>query len=291
MPKFILGTAQFGMHYGINNKNGKIPIKEISAILNQAFKSKINFVDTAHSYKESQKILGRFKRKFSINFNVISKLPICKPDEVFRIVNADIKTLGIKQFYGYLVHDFNEYKKNENIWGKLSELKEYGKIKKIGFSLYYPWQVDYILKKNITVDLIQIPFSIFDQRFAPQLPGLKKRGVEILARSIFLQGLVFMEPGNLPDYFQKIKANIQRLYDLSNTHGIPVAALCLRFVASYKEIDGMVVGVDNLTHLKELICYFRYCSLPGNLRKALTGLRANEEKIILPFKWRFKSSK
>ena len=31
--KLILGTAQFGMKYGVNNKVGKIPKKEIVKIL------------------------------------------------------------------------------------------------------------------------------------------------------------------------------------------------------------------------------------------------------------------
>ena len=38
--KFILGTAQFGMNYGISNKNGKIKSNEIFKILNFLKKKK-----------------------------------------------------------------------------------------------------------------------------------------------------------------------------------------------------------------------------------------------------------
>lgn len=41
--KIILGTAQFGMKYGIANNSGKIKYPEINRILNFLGKKKLNY--------------------------------------------------------------------------------------------------------------------------------------------------------------------------------------------------------------------------------------------------------
>ena len=58
--KFILGTAQFGMNYGISNKNGKIKSNEIFKILNFLKKKKVSYLDTANSYKLSEREIGKY---------------------------------------------------------------------------------------------------------------------------------------------------------------------------------------------------------------------------------------
>ena len=45
--KIILGTAQFGLDYGINNQSGKVTDKDINQILNYAFENGIKELDTA----------------------------------------------------------------------------------------------------------------------------------------------------------------------------------------------------------------------------------------------------
>ena len=52
--KIILGTAQFGLDYGINNQNGKVSDKDVDQILNYAFESGIKELDTASSYGNSE---------------------------------------------------------------------------------------------------------------------------------------------------------------------------------------------------------------------------------------------
>ena len=58
--RIILGTAQFGIPYGISNKKGKIPKKEIFKILDYAFRKNIRYLDTASGYGKSEQIIGDF---------------------------------------------------------------------------------------------------------------------------------------------------------------------------------------------------------------------------------------
>ena len=85
------------------------------------------------------------------------------------------------------------------------------------------------------------------------LKELKKRGVEIHARSIFLQGLLLMKRDNLPSKFLKWK----KIWDewfiwLGKNPNISQMELCLSYALSIQEIDTLIIGVNNIQQLNEL---------------------------------------
>ena len=63
--------------------------------------------------------------------------------------------------------------------------KKEGLIKKIGFSLYNPQELEKLFELNYIPDLIQVPFNLIDRRFEPYLKELKNMDIEIHVRSIF----------------------------------------------------------------------------------------------------------
>ena len=73
LSKISLGSANFGLNYGINNKK-KIKFYEVEKILNFANKVKICKIDTAQSYGDSEKVIGKYIDKFKTKWNVTSKL-------------------------------------------------------------------------------------------------------------------------------------------------------------------------------------------------------------------------
>jgi uncharacterized protein len=54
--KIVLGTVQFGLDYGINNKNGKIKFAEVNSILNFAWENGIRLLDSAYRYGDSEEV-------------------------------------------------------------------------------------------------------------------------------------------------------------------------------------------------------------------------------------------
>ena len=70
--KIILGGAQFGMKYGIANKNGEISSKNLRKILNYAINEKVHIIDTATSYKRSLKKIS----DISHNDNIKKKIKV-----------------------------------------------------------------------------------------------------------------------------------------------------------------------------------------------------------------------
>lgn len=289
--KIILGTAQFGMNYGINNFKGKIAKKEAFKIIDAARKVGIDTFDTAITYGDSENILGEFNAQSSHKLVIISKLPECIPGEVQAYVNASLKKLNLNRIYGYLVHNFKNYRRFPELFNKLCNLKAEGKVSKIGFSLYYPNELEYLLSKNVSFDLIQIPLSIFDQRFLPYLYELKKKKVEVHARSVFLQGLIFKKPEEMKGVFSPLNDKLKQLSVLARDNSISLLNLFLNFVLFQDYVDKVVVGVDSLTNLKELIAV---ASKQNEAKKRIFNLadyKIEDEQIIVPANWKVQKIK
>jgi len=284
MNKLALGTVQFGLDYGINNKLGQTSKSEIEKILDLAFSSGIDCLDTAQAYGDSETILGEILDGGK-KFNIISKLDSQNIRNVCSSFETSLKNLRVNQLYGFLYHDFNSYKNNVDSIKYLLDYKSEGKINKIGFSLYYPDQLEFLLNENIPVDLIQVPYNIFDRRFELYFEEAKKRDIEIHIRSVFLQGCFFIDPDKLPPFLFKIKNKIVKLRKLSEHNKIPLNSLCLNFANINEYIDKIVIGVDTQDNLRDNVEALNKVEEFNILKNEMLDLQEEDEKIILPFNW------
>ena len=71
MTKIAIGTVQFGQKYGITNKLGQVGKLEVKKILELAREKKIDLLDTAITYGNSEKVLGEIGVS---NFTIVTKL-------------------------------------------------------------------------------------------------------------------------------------------------------------------------------------------------------------------------
>jgi len=284
--KLVLGTAQFGLDYGISNKTGQIPENQVFEILDEAIRSGIDVLDTAYAYGNSELVIGNFIKKHGNVFKIISKLPECDSRDVKNIFESSLERLGVDGLYGYMCHSFQYCIDNPEIWDILEKLKYEGKIEKIGISLYHPSELECIIEKKIYIDIIQVPYNIFDRRFEEYFPVLKKMGVKIFVRSVFLQGLVFKNPSELDNYFAKIKGKITQLHSLAVELNIPIAVLCLNVAIFNEFVDQVVVGVDSVQNLKEIVSSSVYHDDVKKIIPKLHSLREDDENMILPINWK-----
>ena len=72
--KIAIGTAQFGLDYGIANKHGRVSANEIRSILNFALENNINTLDTAKVYGNSEKSIGDYLEESKKKWNIITKI-------------------------------------------------------------------------------------------------------------------------------------------------------------------------------------------------------------------------
>jgi len=245
--KLGLGTVQFGLPYGISNKNGQTSTTEVAKILATAKSYEIEVLDSASAYGNSEEVLG--KEDLS-SFKVISKfMPESNTKPIFKQLKKSLESLGLNFLYGYLAHRPMSLLEQPGQWDQLIQFKEERKIKKIGFSLNEPEELHTLLNKGYIPEIVQVPFNYFDNRFEDSLILLKKMNCEIHTRSTFLQGLFFIEPDRLSSYFNEIKSNLR---ELQSSHENLSASL-LNFVLNKDFIDKVIVGVENTNQLRENI--------------------------------------
>lgn len=241
--KIALGTVQFGLDYGISNKEGKPNQKSVQEIITFAKNSCIELIDTASAYGNAEAVLG--KEDLS-SFKIVSKfLPTNTLNNIHRSLKDSLDKLKVDRLYGYLAHRANSVTVKD--WGILKSYKREGMIEKIGFSYQSVDEVERTLKLGFIPDLVQIPFNYFDDRFEGVCLKLKEYNVEIHSRSTFLQGLFFMNNTELSNSFREVQDVIT---ELQKRFKDQLSGHLLNYVVNQKFIDYVVIGVQNKSQLE-----------------------------------------
>lgn len=281
VKKLVLGTVQFGLNYGINNQSGQVSQNEVAKILQWAKKSGIKTLDTSSAYGTSESVLGKAFSENNLQFQIISKYPPSE-ENVATVFASSIGKLHQKKLYGYLVHNFEYYQSHPQLWEEMKQLKAEGKIEKIGFSLYNTVQLKYLLDRRVMFDILQFPYNLFDRQFDAYLPLLKKNGVEIHTRSVFLQGLFFKDLDSLSVQLEPLKPYLLQIRNYCAAHTISTEQCALSFVLHNPFIDGVLIGVDNVSQLQNNINVAAHTVEVDELAQQII---VNETSLLNPSNW------
>lgn len=287
--KLGLGTAQFGIDYGITNQSGKTDFSEVKRILNYAKQKGITLLDTAAAYGDSEKKLGNVIGN-DAQFKIVTKITnIFKQknieQHILNQVNQSLHNLQRDHLEVLMIHHAEDLL-NVNgpiCYEVLKDLKMQNVVNKIGCSIYEPNDIEHILSRY-QLDVIQVPINIFDQRLIEgnYLKHLKKQKIEIHARSLFLQGLILIEPKNIPSNLKNSIPYVNILRLEAEKHQLTPLQLDLQFVKSINEIDFGIVGVNNLQQLIEIEQSFKHTTINDvDYRK----FAINDVRLIDPRKW------
>lgn len=275
MSKLVLGTVQFGLQYGVNSA-GRPSEEAVKGILAEAAKGGISTLDTSSAYGNSEEILGECITPEG-EFKIVSKYPK-GGIPVGEMFNGSLNRLKVKRLYGYLLHHFEVYKNNPKVWDEFIALKEAGKVQKIGFSLYSPEELQFILDNKSPFDLIQVPFNIFDKKFLPLMKEVHEKGVEVHVRSTFLQGLFFKDRNALPEKLQPMKKYLLQLDEFSKKSGLSISEIALNYNLQNPYIDGVLIGVDNVEQLKTNLASVK--DMPIDIE-----IEVKEQELLNPVNW------
>ncbi|MBI2045820.1 MAG: aldo/keto reductase [Parcubacteria group bacterium] len=263
MMKLALGTVQLGLPYGINNKTGKPSRDSAFAILDKAIESGITVFDTASLYGDAEEVLGEFiaSRQMEKRVSVVSKMrPLTAEDFVQGVASVmqeeaekSARRLHVPILDGYLLHDASGMYNPEIIMG-LKILKDTGIVKHIGVSIYEEKDALYAASLG-SIDYIQIPYNIFDQRLDKTdfFTLTKKNHIKVFARSAFLQGLLLMDIDAIPKHLAGAASYIQKLDVILKEYGFMRQQAALLFSYFNGNIDYVVIGVDTVKQLEEHI--------------------------------------
>ncbi len=251
----ILGTAQFGLDYGVSNESGKTDQDEVKRILNMAITNDIQYLDTAPVYGDSEQVLSA---NVGNRFKVNTKLKPLTSDGVESVLNALKSSIYLfgGSLWGVTVHNIKDLESTDyvKVIDTLNSYKKNNVIKNIGISVYRPEDIEMALY-YIKPDFVQLPFNIYDQRFKdlPVIEKIRKFGCEIHVRSVFLQGLLLMNKDTIKNELGNILTNHDYLADYAAASKLTVYELCLKWVFQQKWIDKLVVGVNDLSQFNTLI--------------------------------------
>jgi len=284
--KLILGTVQFGLEYGINNKKGKPPMRQSFAVLDKAYMGGIKRLDTADAYGNAIDIIGEYHTNHGI-FKILSKFNFSDNDyDIFKKVKNTQKILGINTFEVYSYHSFKDFISNKKTQEKLSKLKQQKLINKIGISIYTNQEFEIVIDSDI-IDVIQIPFNILDNynKKGALIARAKQKGKEIHARSVFLQGLFFMDETDVITKLKPLVSYLERIKNFCKKQEIPVNELALMYVISNPEIDGVLIGVDNVEQLTENLNCLK-CKHTQAINDFVNTLDIKEIELLNPTNWK-----
>lgn len=256
-----LGTAQFGMVYGIANYSGRPDPQAVHDILVAAKGYGIEVLDTAIAYGASETVIGEAGLGLG-GWQVITKLPNV-PDGIQDIVgwmeielSASMRRLGVTHLHGVLLHAPAQLRteRGPKIGEALATIVDRGLASRIGVSIQHPETDIPAVMAVMDPHLIQAPLNILDRSLlsTAYTKKLRASGCQVHSRSAFLQGLLVLPTAARPTWCSKF-APFWQEWDrwLEKVDLSPVEA-CLRFVRNCDQVDHVVIGVETLAQLRDM---------------------------------------
>ncbi len=290
-PRLGLGTVQFGMNYGIANTRGQPTAEEVKGILRAASYNGIRLLDTAASYGDAEEAIGNSGE--AGRFAIITKtlpLRLCGQDRepleaVQEAFSKSLRRLRSESLDTVLVHDANDLLGpcGQEIYGQLQEYCRQGLVRRVGVSAYTGDEVDAVLDR-FKLDVVQVPVNAFDQRLPRrgQLQRLSRLGIEIHVRSVFLQGLLLLEPKQLSAYLAPLEPKLVAWRRWLDKDGLTPTQGAFAYLRSLN-VDVVLVGVESIEQLEANIRDF---SIPLPQHIDFSEFYIEDERLVDPSQWK-----
>lgn len=286
MQKLALGTANFGSHYGILNRSGKLSDEVVAKILQVASNSGIRTLDTASAYGDCHEVLGRIGTK---GWEVISKIPAipanCKDVTGFLTKNFEntLENLRADKIQGLLLHNSEDLlaRYGDKVFSCLKGLRSQQLVSKVGISIYDPGCLSDITKRY-EIDMVQAPVNVFDNQIYASgwLERLANLGIEFHARSIFLQGVLLSPEIQVSKFFRRWDTMFLDFNTWVRRSGVSALEKCVAHVRSFENISCIIVGVDNMEQICEVVAAVNH-----KPARAPSFTSHDIETLINPSRW------
>ncbi len=258
ISKMTLGTVQLGLNYGMANTTGKPTLEKAFELLDVAVKGGVVAFDTANGYGDSEEVLGKyfarpecklkdpfFTTKFSVNpADAADRKAIEK--QIYGFAELSMKRLHINKIPVYMLHAANDMTQfGDAVPETLKMLKRDGLIERAGVSVYKPSEVEEMLKNDL-YEAIQMPMNAFDSKMVRSgvLKKLADKGCTVFVRSVFLQGLFFMDPDNIPEAIASTGTYLKKFSVIAKEEGLSIAQLALAFIRDMPGVSSVVLGSE-----------------------------------------------
>lgn len=289
----VLGTVQLGLPYGVANRTGQPDQAVATEIVRTAWENGIREFDTAQDYGVSEAMLGLAFAKLGISaeVKVISKLDPaldhCDPQVMAQALKISLERLGVPSLYGLMLHKESLLGQWPNGLGDiLRGFVVSGRVKKLGVSVYSPDSA--LAALNIAeIDLVQLPSNILDRRFERKnvFQLAAQRGKQVYIRSVFLQGLILMEPKDLPEHLSFARPVLEQIIALSQELGLTRQELALGYLKEIVSEAKLIVGVETPDQVLRNVAGWEKKPAVKIAPMVLKYFGNIDEKIVNPVLW------
>jgi aryl-alcohol dehydrogenase-like predicted oxidoreductase len=301
ISRLTLGTVQLGMPYGIANKSGQPDEHLARQVLDAAANGGIVSYDTAQGYGSSESVLGRYFESRS-GFTLISKMllnldALASEAEIERCltekIEGSLKRLKLKQIPVMMLHHASDLLKyGRKLTEACRSLVRNGYARKCGVSFGADsvpltreiWSV----ARNPLFEAIQVPVNVLDHRLLASglLQEMNEAGKIIFARSIYLQGLLFLETGKIPAGLEEAGPWLDRLRDIAEREGMTLPEMAMAYVRDLPQVHSLVIGAEAPGQIVNNLAWFHGPAISEHVRHEISAIAANvPERIISPHLW------
>jgi aryl-alcohol dehydrogenase-like predicted oxidoreductase len=193
--------------------------------------------------------------------------------------------LGRERLDGILVHHADNLLADggEIVFEALLKLKDEGRVGRIGCSVYTGYEIEALLARY-SLEILQVPINVLDQRLllSGLLADIKARGIEIHARSLFLQGILLAPPDTLSARFGPLMPALRRFSEACTRAGASPLAACLAFARRCGFLDYGMVGVISRQQLQDILSAW---GVSGSLMLEFGELASPEHAMLNPAHW------
>jgi len=296
-----LGTVELGMDYGIAAPGHFTRPVETAAIdlVHAALDAGVTFIDTARAYGESEAVLGKALQGRRDQVVLATKVGLHRPDgslpagetlraEMLTSLETSLRLLQTDRVDLWQLHnvDAGVLARREEIAAIFAEVQASGKVRAVGGSFYGAELPRQALDFDL-FDVIQVTYSVFDQRLADQvLPLAQAKNVGVMVRSVLLKGALTERAEYLPARLDALRTRSRHYRQLvaEADLGLTPAQVAIGFALAQPQISSVLVGIRSLEELTENLPALT-TTLPAALLTQLYALRIDEESLINPGLW------
>lgn len=242
--KLAIGTAQWGLDYGVTNKSGRLDDSVIGALLKSMRANHISHLDTAASYGDSETRIGHLD---TTEINIQTKLSAkgSTRSELSLRLQDSLDRLGTESVNSLLIHDWFALDQHEV--ESVSQFFEFcikeGLAHHVGISAYDPTDLTRAQQKLAIWDTAQIPINVLDQRFTGV--GETFPDIAFQARSIFLQGLLLTSSSEHTDLIK-----FHEFCEVAKTNSLD---LSLQFIHQQQWLDSVIIAPTSVAEFDQII--------------------------------------
>jgi aryl-alcohol dehydrogenase-like predicted oxidoreductase len=278
METVLLGTAQWGLDYGVTNALGRLTDDALGDLVLAAVDLGFTRLDTAPVYGDAERRIASIAPGFEVQTKVTASG--LDSDAIIASLRESLHRLRMSPVAACLVHDWPalDAEARGTAAAALHRAKRDGLVEQIGVSSYDQRDLVSAVDDFPDIDIVQVPVSVLDQRLdgSAAIDQLRARGTRIQARSVFLQGVAVAADGRFGSH-----PDVVRLREVAVQLCVEPQRLALDYVSSRFWVDELVVAPTSVAELEQI-----HAALGGpRIGTDWTTLASTDEDLLDPRRW------